>query len=69
VILNNYVAIYSNQNGSRMALALILDYFRQKEKLAFSLILLGFASYLPQHCLYFFPLPHGANIQFFIKNK
>ena len=33
--------------------------FCQKEKLAFSLILSSFASYLPQHCLYFFPLPHA----------
>ena len=40
-----------------MALALILDYFWQKEKLAFSLYLWGFTSYLPQQFLYFLPEP------------
>jgi len=41
-----------------MDLESFLRYFYTKEKLAFSLIFLGFASYLPQHCLYFLPLPH-----------
>ena len=40
--------------------------FCQKEKLAFSLILSGFASYLPQHCLYFLPLPHVVRTPIFI---
>ena len=42
-----------------MDLKSILIYFIAKEKLAFSLYLLGLASYFPQHCLYFFPEPHG----------
>ena len=29
-------------------------------------ILLGFASYFPQHCLYFFPLPHVVGTPIFI---
>lgn len=33
--------------------------FQEKEKLVFSLYLWDFASYLPQHCLYFLPLPHA----------
>lgn len=66
MILNNYVAKYLNQNGSRMDLALILDYFRQKEKLVFSLYLWDFTSYLPQHCLYFLPLPQVVETPIFI---
>ena len=42
-----------------MVLKSILGYFWKKEKLAFSLILSEFASYLPWHCLYFLPLPHA----------
>ena len=41
--------------------------FWQKEKLAFSLIISGFASYLPQHCLYFLPLPHANHLEIFIQ--
>jgi hypothetical protein len=36
-----------------------------QEKLVFSLILLGFASYLPQHFLYFLPEPHGCGFSKF----
>jgi len=36
----------------------------KKEKLAFSLILLGFASYFPQHILYLRPLPHGGAVRY-----
>ena len=42
---------------------LFLTIFCKKEKLAFPLILSGFASYLPQHCLYFLPLPHGEELK------
>jgi hypothetical protein len=48
-------------SGSKMDLKSILRYFITKEKLAFSLYLLGIASYFPQHILYFLPLPHGTH--------
>jgi len=57
-----------NQSGSKVAPDLILDYFFQKrKKLAFSLILSEGASYLPQHCLYFLPLPHGVKSAIFLQ--
>ena len=49
-------------SGSKMDLKSILRYFITKEKLAFSLYLLGIASYFPQHILYFLPLPHGRKV-------
>ena len=52
-------------NGSKMVLKPILGYFSGKEKLVFSLILSGFASYFPQHCLYFFPEPHARPLTIF----
>ena len=48
-------------SGSKMDLKSFLRYFYTKEKLAFFLILLGIASYFPQHILYFLPLPHGTH--------
>ena len=42
-----------------MAPALILGIFNKKKNSLFSLYLLDFTSYLPQHCLYFLPLPHA----------
>ena len=36
----------------------------KKRKSPQSLYLRGFASYLPQHCLYLRPLPHGKILQF-----
>ena len=41
-----------------MDLTSLFRYFITKEKLVFSLYLWDFTSYLPQHCLYFLPLPH-----------
>ena len=52
-------------SGSKMDLKSFLRYFYTKEKLAFSLILSGFASYFPQHCLYFLPLPHARPLTIF----
>ena len=52
-------------SDSKMDRKLFLRYFYTKEKLAFSLILSGFASYFPQHCLYFFPLPHARPLTIF----
>ena len=40
--------------------------FLAKKKLAFSLILSGFTSLLPQHCLYFLPLPHDYALLVYI---
>ena len=48
-------------SGSKMDLESFLRYFYTKEKLAFSLIFLGFASYFPQHILYLRPLPHEVD--------
>ena len=44
------------QNGSSSYSGLFFD---KKKNSRFPHILSGFASYLPQHCLYFLPLPHG----------
>ena len=51
------LSLIFNRNLSKT----MLYVFLQKEKLAFSLYLLGIASYFPQHCLYFLPLPHGTH--------
>ena len=50
-------------SGSKMDLKSFLRYFYTKEKLAFPLIFLVFASYFPQHILYFLPLPHGVHLK------
>ena len=53
-------------SGSKMDLKSLFRYFITKEKLAFSLYLLGIASYFPQHILYFLPLPHGCQCLVFL---
>ena len=45
------------QNGSNLYFGLFFD----KKKNSQSLYFRDFASYLPQHCLYFLPLPHGTH--------
>ena len=60
---------------SKTDLKSIFENFLKREKLTFSLYLWDFTSYLPWHCLYFLPLPHGVEtaiflhfLQFFYRN-
>ena len=39
-----------------------------KEKAHNPFIYVGLQAYLPQHCLYFFPLPHGIILHIFCNN-
>ena len=55
------MSIQQSHFKNKATLGLILGIFYTKEKLTFSLLLSGFASYFPQHCLYFLPLPHGTH--------
>ena len=64
-ILFNYNFRYSHffkQNSFKVATAPILDYFLLiKKNSLFPLIYQGLRVYLPQHCLYFLPDPHGTH--------
>jgi hypothetical protein len=42
-----------------------LDFLKAKKNSRFPLFYAGLRVYLPQHCLYFLPLPHGKKFRAF----